>query len=76
MYKQNFIAQSRERREDETCPAWSCRLEEILNRAMMIEKVKSHASHEMLRTMFYKGMRQDLRVYGPISIIQFMILIC
>ena len=63
MEKEDVLAEfySAKQREDETCSAWSCRLEEILNRAMMIGKVQSHASNEMLRTMFYKGMRQDLK---------------
>ena len=28
---------------------------------MKVGKVQSHASNDMLRTMFYKGMRQDLK---------------
>lgn len=48
-------------REDETCSAWSCRLEEILCTALRLGKVQNYSVNEMLRTMFYKGLRQELK---------------
>lgn len=63
MEKEDILAEfySAKQRDDETCSAWSCRLEELLTMAMKVGKVQSHASNDMLRTMFYKGMRQDLK---------------
>lgn len=61
--KEDILAEfySAKQRDDETCSAWSCRLEEILCKAMKMGRVQDQAANEMLRTMFYKGLRQDLK---------------
>lgn len=45
----------------EDCATWSVRLEALLNQAITKGKVSSASANDMLRTMFYKGLRQDLK---------------
>ena len=52
---------SAQQKDDESCSAWSCRLEEILNTAVRLGKVSTRSTNDMLRTMFYKGMKQHLK---------------
>ncbi|XP_062606590.1 paraneoplastic antigen Ma3 homolog [Saccostrea cucullata] len=61
--KEDILAEfySAKQKDDETCSAWSCRLEDILCKAMKMGKVQNSAANEMLRTMFYKGLRHDLK---------------
>lgn len=61
--KEDILAEfySAKQRDDETCSAWSFRLEEILCKAMKMARVQDQAANEMLRIMFYKGLRQDLK---------------
>lgn len=52
---------SARQREDEGCAHWSCRLEDILGRAVRKGLVTTRQSEEMLRTMFFKGLRPTLK---------------
>ena len=45
----------------EDCAAWSVRLEDLLNQAVSKGKVSPSNANDMLRTMFYKGLRPDLK---------------
>lgn len=44
-------------KDDEFCLVWSCCLEEILNIVVKLGKVFFRNINEMLKIMFYKGMR-------------------
>lgn len=46
---------SARQREDEKCARWSCRLEDILNKAIQKNLIDLSQFEEMLKTMFYKG---------------------
>lgn len=61
--KEDVLAEfySARQKDDESCSAWSCRLEEILNTAVKLGKVLPRNTNEMLKTMFYKGMRRELK---------------
>lgn len=48
-------------KDTEYCATWSIRLEDLINRAITKGKVSAIDAKEALRTMFYKGLRQDLR---------------
>lgn len=52
---------SAKQKDTEDCATWSIRLEDLINRAITKGKVSAIEAKEMLRTMFYKGLRQDLR---------------
>lgn len=52
---------SAKQQDTEDCATWSIRLEDLINRAITKGKVSAIEAKEMLRTMFYKGLRQDLR---------------
>lgn len=52
---------SAKQKDTEDCATWSIRLEDLINRAITKGKVSTIEAKEMLRTMFYKGLRQDLR---------------
>lgn len=52
---------SARQKDNEDCATWSVRLEDLINKAIKKGKVSPVAANEMLRTMFYKGLRQDLR---------------
>ena len=52
---------SAKQKDTEDCAAWSMRLEDLINKAITKGKVSPASANEMLRTMFYKGLRQDLR---------------
>ena len=45
----------------EDCAAWSLRLEDLITKAIRKGKVSTSSANDMLRTMFYKVLRQDLR---------------
>lgn len=61
--KEDVLAEfySARQKDDESCSAWSCRLEETLNTAVKLGKVLPRNTNEMLKTMFYKGMRRELK---------------
>lgn len=61
--KENILTEfySAKQRDNETCFAWSCRLEEILCKAMKMDKVQDQAANEIPRTVFYKSLSQDLK---------------
>lgn len=44
-------------REDEECVRWSCRLEDILNKVIQKNFIDCSQFEEMLRIMFFKGLR-------------------
>lgn len=48
-------------KDDEFCLVWSCRLEEILNIVVKLGKVFFRNINEMLKIMFYKGMRREFK---------------
>ena len=52
---------SARQKEDEGCAQWSCRLEDILSKAVRKGLVSSGQSDDMLRTMFFKGLRPTLK---------------
>lgn len=52
---------SARQREDEECARWSCRLEDILNKAIQKNLIDRSQFEEMLRTMFFKGLRPSLK---------------
>lgn len=52
---------SARQKEDEGCAHWSCRLEDILSKAVRKGLVPSGQSEDMLRTMFFKGLRPTLK---------------
>ncbi|XP_062566718.1 uncharacterized protein LOC134229024 [Saccostrea cucullata] len=52
---------SARQKSDEDCAAWSVRLEELLNQAVKKGKISPANANDMLRTMFYKGLRQELK---------------
>lgn len=60
---ENILAEfySGKQKDTEECATWSIRLEDLKNRAITKGKVSAIEAKEMLRTMFYKGLRQDLR---------------
>ena len=45
----------------EDCASWSMRLEDLITKAVKKGKVSPHDVNEMLRMMFHKGLRQELR---------------
>lgn len=52
---------SAKQRDDENCAAWSVRLEDLVTKAVRKGKVSPTLTNDMLRTMFYKGLREDLK---------------
>ena len=52
---------SAHQKEDEECARWSCRLEDIISKAQQKGLVGHGESEEMLRTMFFKGLRPTLK---------------
>lgn len=52
---------SAKQRDDENCAAWSVRLEDLVTKAVRKGKVSPTLTNDMLRTMFYKGLRADLK---------------
>lgn len=52
---------SARQREDEECARWSCRLEDIISKAQQKGLVQTRECDEMLRTMFFKGLRPSLK---------------
>jgi hypothetical protein len=49
----------------EDCASWSMRLEDLITKAVKKGKVSPLNVNEMLRMMFHKGLRQELRdIYG------------
>jgi len=47
--------------ENEDVTSWSCRIEDIWSRAMERGLVESRNANEMLRSMFWTGLRTDLK---------------
>lgn len=52
---------SARQREDEECARWSCRLEDILNKAIQKNLIVRSQFEEMLKTMFFKGLGPSLK---------------
>lgn len=52
---------SAKQRNDENCAAWSVRLEDLVTKAVRKGKVSPTLTNDMLRTMFYKGLGEDLK---------------
>lgn len=52
---------SARQREDEKCARWSCRLEDILNKAIQKNLIDLSQFEKMLKTMFYKGLKPSLK---------------
>ena len=52
---------SAKQRDDEDVAAWGCRLEDLINKAIELEQVKPSQVNDMLRNMFYEGMRPSLQ---------------
>ena len=48
-------------KEDEDVAMWSCRLEDILSRAILTGKVKQSESDTMLHDMLWKGLKPELK---------------
>jgi hypothetical protein len=48
-------------RSDENVATWSCRLEEILGKAILIGKVKKAESDDMLYDKQWKGLKPELK---------------
>jgi hypothetical protein len=46
---------------DENVATWSCRLEEILGKAILIGKVKKAESDDMLHDKLWKGLKPELK---------------
>jgi hypothetical protein len=46
---------------DENVATWSCRLEEILGKAIQIGKVKKAESDDMLHDKLWKGLKPELK---------------
>ncbi|KAL5007503.1 hypothetical protein ScPMuIL_016309 [Solemya velum] len=61
--KESLLANfySARQREDEDVSAWSCRLEDILVQAIQEGEVDHKKADEMLRVMFWTGLRQRLK---------------
>lgn len=63
--KESMLAQfySARQREDEDVSAWSCRLEDTLNKATVVdpEGMGMYNRDEMLRTMLWTGLRPSLK---------------
>ena len=55
---------SARQKEDEVCAHWSCRLEDILSKAVHKGLVPSTQSDEMLRKMFFKGLWPTMMNYA------------
>ncbi|OWF53814.1 Paraneoplastic antigen Ma2 [Mizuhopecten yessoensis] len=52
---------SARQKEGEDAASWSCRLEDILNKAVKGREVTYAYTGDMLRTMFWTGLRRDLK---------------
>lgn len=52
---------SAKQKPTEDCASWSMRLEDLINKAVRKGKVNPSDVNEMLRMMFHKGLRQELR---------------
>lgn len=52
---------SAQQETDESVSEWSCRLEDVLNRAVAMGRVKTGEADEMLRRKFYGGLKQELK---------------
>lgn len=48
-------------KDDEDVSTWSCRLEDILSRAILTGKVKASEADSMLHDMLFKGLRPELK---------------
>lgn len=61
--KEILLAQfySARQKEDETVSDWSCRLEDLLNKAIQKGEVNKKDANKMLCTMFYNGLRPALK---------------
>ena len=61
--KEILLAQfySARQQEDETVSNWSCRLEDLLNKAIQKGEVNNKDANQMLCTMFYNGLRPALK---------------
>lgn len=61
--KESLLARfySAKQRDDEDITTWSCRLEDILSQAVEKKIIRAADTNEMLRSMFWTGMRQDLK---------------
>ena len=61
--KENILANfySARQREGEDITEWSCRLEDLLSRAVEQQLVKKNQVDEMLKAMVFTGMRPDLK---------------
>lgn len=52
---------SARQQEDENVAAWGCRLEDLLNQARKQGLVQAVAVNDMLKNMFYEGLRSELK---------------
>ena len=52
---------SAKQRDDESVAAWGCRLEELLNEALKKGLIQASATNDMLKNMFYEGLRSELK---------------
>lgn len=52
---------SAKQKDDEDVASWGCRLEDLINKAIHLKQVKPSEANEMLRNMFYEGMKSTLQ---------------
>ena len=52
---------SARQREDEDVSSWGCRLEDILDKAVELGDIKPSQANEMLRNMFWTGLKKSLK---------------
>ena len=52
---------SARQKEDEDIATWSCRLEDLLNRAIQKGLVKTNETNDMLKAMLWTGLKQTLK---------------
>lgn len=52
---------SARQREDEDVSSWGCRLEDLMNKAVCLKQVKPTETNDMLRNMFYEGLKASLQ---------------
>ncbi|KAK3096074.1 hypothetical protein FSP39_022756 [Pinctada imbricata] len=52
---------SARQRDDEDVASWGCRLEDLMNKAMHLQQVRSWEANEMLNNMFYEGLKPSLK---------------